>query len=171
MIHSISKGLLGLAVAMLTSAAQATELSLSVEVPRIDVAEYHRPYVAMWLQREGSGDIHNIAVWYEVDNRDQKGEDWLKDMRQWWRRSGRSLDMPVDGLSGATRAPGVHPVALDGVAKHLEAGDYILNVEAAREVGDRELLSIPFTWPVADATRLTAQGDSELGLIELKLQP
>ena len=52
------------------------------------------------------------------------------------RYSGRDLAMPVDGITGATRAPGVHPLPL---GRHtafaaMEAGEYRL-VIAAREVG------------------------------------
>jgi len=44
-------------------------------------------------------------------------------------------------------------------------------VEAAREVGGRELVSIPFTWPAAQATSLQAQGQTELGAITLQVKP
>lgn len=159
--------LLGLAFA---GSSHAEEIALSVEVPQIDVAEYHWPYVAMWLQNVDSGDITNIKVWYQIKESDEKGEQWLKDMRQWWRRSGRSLDMPVDGISGATKKPGVHTVDMTNL-KNLAAGSYKLNVEAVREVGGREMLKIPFTWPVTSAQSLEAQGETELGKIVLQLKP
>lgn len=149
--------------------AQADENWLSVELPTIKVAEYHRPYVAVWLRNEDSGEIHNVAVWYQIDKDDDKGEQWLKDMRQWWRRSGRSLEMPVDGVSGATRAPGVHKLELSDALSKLEAGNYQLYVEAAREVGGRELLKLPFSLPLEKTQTLTAQGQHELGKLELHL--
>ena len=160
--------LLGLAM---TTSAQAGDLALSVELPRIDVAEYHRPYVAMWVRNSDSGDVTNIAVWYQIKKSDEKGEQWLKDMRQWWRRSGRSLDMPVDGITGATQQPGVHSVDTKNLVKNLAAGNYKLYVEAAREVGGRELLQIPFKWPAKSAELLEAQGKTELGKIALQLTP
>ncbi len=46
-----------------------------------------------------------------MKKKDNEGTKWLKDMRQWWRKSGRELQMPVDGLSGATRAPGEHQLS------------------------------------------------------------
>ena len=160
--------LIGLAMA---TSAQAGDLALSVELPRIDVAEYHRPYVAMWVQNSDSGDVTNIAVWYQIKDGDEKGEQWLKDMRQWWRRSGRSLDMPVDGITGATQQPGVHTVDTKNLTKNLAAGNYKLYVEAAREVGGRELLQIPFQWPVKSAQLLEVKGKTELGKIALQLTP
>src|SRR3546814_18054657 len=87
-------------------------------------------------------------------------------MRQWWRKTGRTLNMPVDGISGATRAPGEHVLRFaEGKAPlgKLPAGGYELVVEAAREVGGRELLRIPFQWPPKSAQSLKTQGQRELG--------
>ncbi len=154
----------------------AAELSISVEVPQLQVAEYHRPYVAFWLERDGAH-AANLAVWYQLEKNGQdaeKGEEWLKDMRQWWRRSGRNLEMPVDGISGATKAPGVHNLTFtpgQGVLADLPAGEYQLVVEAAREVGGRELLKLPFQWPPAQKETLSADGSSELGTLNLTLTP
>src|SRR5690606_17333512 len=98
----------------------------------------------------------------------------LKDMRQWWRRTGRELEMPVDGVSGATRAPGEHQVRFasdQGALAKLAPGDYILMVEAAREVGGRELVQVPFQWPPKAAATAKAQGEHELGAISLEFKP
>lgn len=152
------------------AAAQAEESWVSVELPTINVAEYHRPYVAIWLHNLDSGDIHNIAVWYQQDrNGEDKGEQWLKDMRQWWRRSGRSADMPLDGVSGATRVPGVYKLDVSDFLESLSVGNYQLYVEAAREVGGRELLKIPFSLPLANDETLSAEGKKELGKIQFHL--
>lgn len=167
--------LLGVATGLLASLPViASELQVSVEIPRLNVAEYHRPYVAIWIENHDRSSIINLAVWYDVKMKNNEGEKWLKDMVQWWRRSGRSLTMPVDGVSGATRAPGKHEVTFQqGVAPlgDLPAGEYKLIVEAAREVGGRELVQIPFTWPVQDAQNLQGQGSSELGAVQLNIKP
>jgi hypothetical protein len=44
-------------------------------------------------------------------------------------------------------------------------------VEAAREVGGREVLEIPFNWPPQKNDNQTAQGSHELGQIVLELAP
>ncbi len=150
------------------AAADPGKATLAIEVPRLQVAEYHRPYVAAWLTEAGSGDITNLAVWYQLD---VEGEEWLKDMRQWWRRTGRGLDVPVDGVTGATRPPGNHPADVAAHFDDLEPGSYTLLIEAAREVGGRELLELSFEWPVAEPLRLQAQGESELGAVVLELRP
>lgn len=154
--------------------ASASDLTISVEVPALDVAEYHKPYVSIWIENE-KGESTNLAVWYQLEERGQKsdkGEEWLKDMRQWWRRIGRDLDMPVDGVSGATRAPGKHSVTFtEGKAPlgKLKRGNYVLLVEAAREVGGRELVKVPFSWPLA--SEQSAKGSKELGEVKLSLTP
>ncbi|SDS32126.1 Hypothetical protein SAMN05216198_1688 [Halopseudomonas litoralis] len=151
----------------------AAQLDVSVEVPRLTVAEYHRPYVAIWIENT-EGHVADLAVWYDLKLRDSEGEKWLKDMRQWWRRSGRSLELPVDGLSGATRAVGEHSLSFAGdhpALAALQPGDYQLLVEAAREVGGRELVRVPFSWPINEQIKHQGTGETELGRISLTLTP
>src|SRR5690606_10447352 len=97
-----------LPLVLLSAPLAAAELEVSVEIPRLDVAEYHRPYVALWLEKPDQSHVANLAVWYDLKMKNKEGEKWLKDLRQWWRRSGRGLEMPVDGVSGATRPVGQH---------------------------------------------------------------
>ena len=85
--------------------ASAADIAIKVEIPRLAVAEYHRPYVAIWIERPDQSVAANLAVWYDVKLKNNEGTKWLKDMRQWWRKSGRELAMPADGLSSPTRAP------------------------------------------------------------------
>ena len=82
--------------------------------------------------------------------------------------------MPVDGVSGATRSAGIQTLRFDNkkstLAK-LSAGNYKLVVEAVREEGGRELLKIPFSWPIKTALLAKIQGEHELGAITLELKP
>jgi hypothetical protein len=157
-----------------TGSAVASEVSISVEIPRLSVVEYHKPYVAFWVENADGSKVTNLAVWYDVKHKDNEGSKWLKDMRQWWRRTGRELTLPVDGLSSPTRAPGTHRFGFDGAAKpltELAPGSYSLVVEAAREVGGRELLRVPFEWPPKAPVMLDTKGESELGAVTLRLTP
>lgn len=163
-----SLALTGLAAA---TTAEAAELSVSVEIPQLQVSEYHRPYVAVWVERPDRSAAVNLAVWYAT--RHPRGTSWLTDMREWWRRTGRELTLPADGLSSATRAPGRHTLSFDpaqGDLSRLPAGRYNLVVEAAREVGGRELVRVPFQWPPT-AQNGAAQGSSELGAVSLDIKP
>jgi len=168
-----------LALAALFGApAFAAGLTVNIEVPRLNVSEYHRPYVAAWIERPDQSVASTLAVWYDVKNKggnaEGEGTKWLKDMRQWWRRTGRELEMPIDGVSSATRPAGKHQIAFSegSVAlPKLAPGAYKLYVEAAREVGGREIVSIPFQWPPAKAEQSQAAGNSELGGVTLELKP
>ena len=154
----------------------AAGLNVGVEIPRLDVAEYHRLYVAIWLERADNTVASTLSVWYDVKlkNAEGTGTKWLKDMRQWWRRAGRDLEMPIDGVTSPTRPAGKHHLQFTegkNPLAALPAGNYKLVVEAAREVGGREVVSVPFTWPAAKAQQLRAAGSSELGEITLGLKP
>lgn len=150
--------------ALAAGPAAAETADLTVAIPRMKVAEYHAPYVAVWL--EGSGAPRTLAIWYDGDNRENGGRKWLTDVRAWWRASGRSLALPANGISGATRPPGTHKVSLP--LGSLKPGQYTVLVEAAREVGGRELVRLPFAWPPKGPVR--AAGTSELGAVALTVR-
>ncbi len=159
---------------VLASSAFASDAAVKVDIPRLNVAEYHRPYVALWIENADGSKITNLAVWYDTKMRSNEGTKWLKDLRQWWRRTGRDLTMPADGLSSPTRAPGTHEVKFDSKdtpLSGLAAGEYQLIIEAAREVGGREVLKIPFQWPPKTPATAEAKGEHELGTVTLTLTP
>ncbi|WP_157062686.1 DUF2271 domain-containing protein [Pseudoxanthomonas dokdonensis] len=159
-------GLLGVPV-------YAAQLDVTVEVPKLNVAEYHRPYVAIWIEGADNKTAADLSVWYQnTDTKEGHGTKWLPDLRQWWRKSGRTLELPVDGVTGPTRPAGRHSLSFGDAQPQLAGlapGQYTLVVEAAREVGGRELLKIPFTWPAASTGK--AQGKSELGAVSLAVKP
>ncbi|MBA4503080.1 DUF2271 domain-containing protein [Marinobacterium marinum] len=157
-----------------TGQVVADEFRVQVEIPALQVAEYHRPYVAIWIETDKGRHQQDLALWYDLELADNEGTKWLKDLRQWWRRSGRQLEFPVDGLSGATRPVGTHAVSLAADAPQLAqlpAGQYRLVVEAVREVGGRELIRLPFQWPITTVQQQQAQGKHELGRVALALTP
>jgi hypothetical protein len=144
-------------------AAPAGAASVSITVPQLKVAEYHRPYVAAWLEPVGGGDTRTLAIWYDVKKTGaEPGTKWLADLRSWWRKGGRSLKQPADGVSGATRAPGTYQIPLPG---DLKPGAYVLHVEAAREAGGRELVSVPIKLPAASGS---SAGKAELGAVTIR---
>jgi hypothetical protein len=155
------------------SVATAAELSLAIEVPKLDAAEYHRPYVAAWVEREDQSVATNLAVWYETGGR-KEGTKYLAELRQWWRRTGREQTLPIDGVTGPTKPVGTHQLRFDSSKPPLAAlapGQYRLVIEAARENGGCELVRIPFEWPAKAAQNLQAKGERELGTVALNLTP
>jgi len=156
-MHKTTLLLLGGAIAAPAIAAPAG--TVTITIPRLSVAEYHKPYLAVWLEPVGGGPPRALAVWYDLKKRgNDPGTKWLADLRAWWRKGGRSMTMPADGVSGATRAPGQYTIPLPADVK---PGQYVLNVEAARETGGRELVSVP----LAAGARTT--GKTELGTVAI----
>jgi hypothetical protein len=164
---------LALTTAVVAVPASSAEALLKVQLPRLDIAEYHKPYVAAWIEKASDQSFAgNIALWYDVNKRNNGGAKWLKDMRSWWRKSGH--DGPaVDGITGATRTAGEHAInLLDARAvAALPAGQYEVVVEAARENGGREVLRVPFEWPLKKAQSAKAQGQGELGTVAIDARP
>jgi hypothetical protein len=156
--------------------AIAGEINVKVTIPQINTAEYHRPYVAIWIEKPDQSVQNNLAVWYSQKKTDkgEQSDKWLKDLRQWWRKSGREQSLPMDGITGATKAVGEHAISfVEGKAAlaNLPAGQYNIAVEAAREKGGREVVRVPFTWPVKKVEQAKASGKDELGTIAVELKP
>ncbi|WP_423596396.1 DUF2271 domain-containing protein [Roseateles sp. MS654] len=157
------------------SSAWAATVQLKLELPRLNVAEYHRPYIAVWVEKAGESGpaVAQLAVWYDIKKQNNAGTKWLKDMRQWWRQGGRNLAVPADGVTAATRAPGEHAITLDAhpALAALPPGKYDIVVESSREAGGREVQRLPLTWPVKAPASVKAQGEHELGALELTVKP
>ncbi len=148
--------------------AAAADLSVRYEVPRIAVAEYHAPYVAIWIENPATGAAEGtLSVRFKPNH-----EKWLKDMRQWWRKTGRTMSFTADGTTGPTRSPGVQDVTFSGAKgtlKDLKPGKYTLVVEAAREAGGHESVRVPFTWD-KPGRPATAKGAAELGAVTVAVK-
>lgn len=156
-----------------SSGALAGQLTFDVTLPQQNVAEYHKPYVAGYLEDSKGAVAANLFIWYDVKKRDGGGQKYLKDIRSWWRKAGRDLTLPIDGVTGATRAPGRQTLTLDGNAalKGVAPGQYNLVVEAAREGGGHDLVRIPLTYNPAKSIQASGKGDGELGDVKVTFKP
>ena len=171
--HSLARKLpllLPLALPLVSNGAMAADLTVKFELPQLNVAEYHKPYVAVWIERADQSIASTLSVLYDVRKKDNGGAKYLKELRTWWRKAGRDLALPIDGVSGATRSAGVQTLsftpAKSGLDK-LPAGDYRLVIEAAREAGGRELVRVPFSWPAKGKLAASASGKEELGAVSI----
>ena len=135
-------------------------LVVDVELPEIDTVEYHRPYVAIWIEDDNRQQIQQVTLWLEQAK-------WHRDLRSWWRRGGSALELPIDAVSGATRKPGSYTVISN---TELPAGQFFLNIEVVREVGGREHIRLPFNWTGAPLSQ-SSQGKSEVGSIKFNITP
>ncbi len=155
------------AASAVAAPAMAADLTVTIEIPRLPVAAYHRPYVAVWIENPADqSTVRTLAVWYEQVKPDNEGQNWLKDLRTWWRKGGRAMRMPADGVSGATRAPGRQTITIPAARlAGVAAGQYNIVVEAAREQGGREVVRVPFRWGAANTGRVA--GSTELGAVSV----
>ena len=157
-------------IATFAAPAAAESIDLTVTIPRLSVAEYHRPYVAVWIEQPGSRATRTLAVWYDHDKRADEGRKWLSDLRTWWRKGGRSAS--IDGVTGATKAPGPQRLSVPASAlRGLSPGNYRIVVEAAREVGGREIVQLPITLGADRPATVRAAGKTELGPVIATIKP
>jgi hypothetical protein len=164
------------AAALIAGLASASEMNVAVELPKLEVAEYHRPYLAMWIEREDQDFVANLSVWsQDKKGGGESGTKWLNELRTWWRKNGREQSrFPIDGVTGPTRPAGIQQLKFAGDKAPLASlapGKYRLVVEAARENGGREVVRVPFEWPAKSAQSLTSKGTRELGTVALNVSP
>lgn len=147
--------------------ALAAGATVTIEIPRINAAPYRKPYVAVWLEDATGKQVRMVSVFYDQA---RIGARWLPDLRTWWRLGGRAMNMPADGISRPTQAPGRHTVAVSGL-QSLAPGRYSVVVEAAREKGGRELVKVPFEWRAGRRAAGSARGTTELGTVAVSVLP
>lgn len=148
---------------LLAGPVQAQTVDISLQLPVIKSSQYKRPYVAVWVERKGERRaLTTLAVWHE-------DEKWLKDIRRWWRKAGR-YSADVDGVTGATRAPGTYKLSWNGKNSNGEAlsGEFLICLEAVREHGNRTLIKQIVRLGDGAQTYTIAAGD-ELGPVTVKV--
>ncbi|TWH64284.1 hypothetical protein LX59_02487 [Azomonas agilis] len=164
--------------AFLSTPLTAATMDVSVELPQIETHNYRRPYVAIWIETFNQEQVAHLAVWYKTKAPNNKGLKWLPDLSHWWKRGGKDQKFPIDGVTGATRGPGVETLHFDttqGPLKDLKPGKYYLSLEAAREhtkqTVARERVMISFTWPPTKAELFNTKGTTEIGAVSLNIAP
>jgi hypothetical protein len=112
------------------------ELAVEFSLPKIDSSMYARPYVAVWIENSKRKSVRTVELWVGKD-------EWLKDLRSWWRKVGRYDRALVDGVTSATRPAGDYRFTWDGLdndGNRVEAGKYTFYVEVVREHGGRNFI-------------------------------
>lgn len=143
--------------------AHAAELQIDVTIPQVTEGEAHWPYVAVWIETEQEQPVRLIEIW-------RQKPDWLKDLRRFWRKMGRSDKALVDARTGATKGPGEYRLVWNGQDNQgatVAPGTYVLVVEAARENGGRNMVKQAFDWNGA-AVNVSIAAGSELGQINAR---
>ncbi|MFM2599605.1 DUF2271 domain-containing protein [Vibrio fortis] len=135
-----SKALIALSLlptfSMAQSLPESAKLDAQFELPKIDTTMYARPYVAVWVEDSSRKSVKTIELWVGKD-------EWLKDLRSWWRKVGRYDRELVDAVTSATRPAGQYRFVWDGKSdsgEKLEQGEYTIHIEVVREHGGRNYL-------------------------------
>lgn len=135
-----SKALIALSLlptfSMAQSLPESAKLDVQFELPKIDTTMYARPYVAVWVEDSSRKSVKTIELWVGKD-------EWLKDLRSWWRKVGRYDRELVDAVTSATRPAGQYRFVWDGKSdsgEKLEQGEYTIHIEVVREHGGRNYL-------------------------------
>lgn len=112
------------------------QMDIELVIPSIETSTYARPYVAVWIEDAQRKPVRTLQLWVGKD-------EWLKDMRSWWRKVGRYDRVLVDAVTSATRPAGKYRFSWDGLdddRNRVEQGDYTFYVEVVREHGGRNYL-------------------------------
>jgi hypothetical protein len=116
------------------------ELTVSLELARIEGARARRPYVAVWIEDKDRFPVRTLGLWYQKPR-------WLPELRAWNRddkiRAAAEHRDITPSVSSATRPPGKYTLKWDGkdnAGNLVKAGTYTVNIEAAREHGTYQIL-------------------------------
>jgi FAD:protein FMN transferase len=122
------------------------ELLVKFEVgrPEGNQQRYRRPYVAVWVEDKDGIAVRTLSLWVQTQ---APGPRWHPDLKKWYqndqvRKLVDDKDL-VETVARPTRPPGKYDVIWDGKddnGKLVEAGDYTLQIEAAREHGTYQII-------------------------------
>ena len=144
------------------SIPETAKMDIKFILPDIDASPYARPYVAMWIEDKQRKPIRTIQLWVGED-------EWLKDLRSWWRKVGRNDRVVVDAVTSATRPVGQYRFSWDGLddqGNRVEQGDYTFYVEVVREHGGRNYVRQKLSL-ATESFSVQLQPTEETGLITL----
>ena len=144
-------------VLFFSTSLSAKQLVVDFELPSFSTADYHKPYVAIWM--ESKDHKETFLLWHLTKRKEDK---WLVDIRRWWRKLGR-YDQTSDAVTGATKGPGKYSKTFT----IKEAEKFTLVFEVVREDGGRSLIKqkIDFT-DAKESYRIKA--DKEISNILIK---
>jgi FAD:protein FMN transferase len=116
------------------------ELTIGLEVARIQEARALRPFVAVWIEDDQKSAVRTIALWYGKFR-------YLPELHIWYHDESLQPENVVwhimNSISSATRQPGKYKLRWDGKdesGKLVPAGKYTVLIEASREHGTYQLI-------------------------------
>ena len=136
--------------------AHANSLTVEFDLPSFTTSDYHKPYVAIWL--ESKEENKTLLLWHLTKRKQDK---WLVDIRRWWRKVGRYGDTP-DAFTGATKGPGSYKEVFDVGS----LSEFKLYIEVVREDGGRSLLKQKINFN-DDIAHYSLSADKEIGEVTI----
>lgn len=144
--------------------ADGERLVIDYQIPQQAAERYYAPYLALWIATPDGSPVRQLLV---LGTRSR----YLESLPRWWRHYGRD-DLPaIQGIARPTRMPGQYSVAWDGRddrGQRMPDGRYLLQVEAARQAGGHELLTVPVEITHGRAAARPYRGRSEIGQLVLR---
>ena len=144
----------------LSAFSWSDKIHIDLTIPKLDVQPYHKPYISIWLETPKRKGVETLSIWHF-----QEKEDWLKDLRQWWRKLGR-INRDFDSVASATRKPDSYSLTF---SPELPAGEYRLSFEASREDGGREFLYQTIQLGQNAQQQYQLNGEHEFGPIKISI--
>jgi hypothetical protein len=144
------------------SIPENAQMDIELIIPTVETSIYARPYVAVWIEDAQRKPVRTLQLWVGKD-------EWLKDMRSWWRKVGRYDRVLVDAVTSATRPAGKYRFSWDGLdhdGNRVEQGNYTFYVEVVREHGGRNYLRQKLTL-AEDSFSHELDATEETGVISL----
>jgi FAD:protein FMN transferase len=116
------------------------ELAVDFEIPVLSVANYKRPFIALWIEDADKFPIRTLALWYHEDR-------WLTESKAWYRadrlRGMSETTSIVRSIGVATRPAGKYTIKWDGkdnAGNLVKPGAYTVLLESVREHGTYQLI-------------------------------
>ncbi len=113
-----------------TAWPEGYQVTVAIELPRIEAKKYRRPYTAIWIEDAQGKAVRTLTVWGNSPK-------YLKDLGDWWKIGKDDADL-VKAVTKATRGPGKYDLIWDGKddkGTALSQGIYTVRVEVHREFG------------------------------------
>ncbi len=139
------------------------QAKISFSLPKINDAEYRKPYVAIWIANQKGQVVKNLLILGQTER-------WMQENRSWWRVQGRKAPNLLDGFARPTRRPGKYTITWNGrddYGKQLPKGQYKLYAEVAREKAGHEKIFL--TIELGDQKQsMSKKGKAEIGSLTFK---
>lgn len=145
---------------------EGAKVDIRLQIPTIKTTTYARPYVAVWIENDQRKSVKTVQLWVGKD-------EWLKDLRSWWRKVGRYDKALVDAVTSATRPAGDYRFVWDGTndaGQKVAQGNYTFHIEVVREHGGRNYLRQKLELGNS-ANSYQIQPTEETGLIDIHYRP